>query len=469
MDKKLMVLAAGFVLLISGCSLAPEYQRPQALIPESWPQGNAYASAQENSALPQAQDLQWEEFFTDAQLRTVIDMALDNNLDLQAAALYIERDLALYGVQRAELFPALNAAGSGGTQRRSADLIGPGEPRTVEQYSVDFGIASWEIDFFGRIRSLKDQALENYLATEQAQKSVRVTLIANVAKTYFTLAADKADLELARQTLVSQQDTRDLIQKSYRIGLATEIDLQRVLTQVEGARRNVARGKQLVAQDRNALHLLVGTEVPSGLLPDDLKSISAPLAVQAGLASDTLLNRPDILAEENKLKAANATIGAARAAFFPRISLTTAIGTASTDLSGLFASDTDTWSFAPQISMPIFDARIWRALEVSKADQEIMLNQYNRAIQTAFREVADALAVQGTIDDQVAAQEALVDAAEATYGLSNMRYQKGIGTYLSVLDAHRSLYAQQQVLTTYHLSRLASRVDLFSALGGGAS
>jgi multidrug efflux system outer membrane protein len=415
-----------------------------------------------------AQELKWREFFADKRLQEIIETALSNNRDLRLAALNVERARALYGIQRAELFPTINAVGAGSKQRRSADLISPVDPRTIERYSVDLGIAAWEIDFFGRIRSLKDQALEAYLATEQARRSAQIALMAEVARAYLALAADRENLKLARATLETQQASYDLIEKSYQIGVATELDLRRAQTQVDAARRDVPRYTQLAAQDQNALNLLAGAPVPEEILPMDLSSVTPPQAISPGLSSEVLLNRPDIVAAEHRLKGAYAFVGAARAALFPRISLTTSVGTASDDLSGLFSSGTGTWNFAPQIVMPIFDARTWAALRVSKADQKIILTQYEKAIQTAFREVADALAVQGTINQQVSAQQSLVDAVAETYRLSNRRYTMGIDSYLGVLDAHRSLYVQQQVLVSLRLAGLANQVRLYAVLGGGA-
>jgi multidrug efflux system outer membrane protein len=461
----LLVLWA--VVFLGGCSLAPDYQQPPAPVPAQWPRGEAY-NAETASEIPTAQELTWQEFFADKRLQEIIETALSNNRDLRLAALNVERARALYGIQRAELFPAVNATGAGSKQRLSADLVGPGDSRTSEQYSVDLGIAAWEIDFFGRIRSLKHQALEAYLATEQARRSAQIALIAEVARVYLTLAADRENLGLARDTLETQQASYDLVQKSYQVGVATELDLRRAQTQVETARRDVPRYAQLAAQDKNALDLLAGAPVPEDMLPMNLGSIARPRDIAPGLPSEVLLNRPDIVAAEHRLKGAYAFVGAARAALFPRIALTTSAGTASDDLSGLFDAGTGTWNFAPQIVMPIFDARTWAALRVSKADQEIILTQYEKAIQTAFREVADTLAVQGTIDEQVSAQQSLVDAVAETYRLSNRRYAMGIDGYLSVLDAHRSLYVQQQVLVLLRLAKLANLVRLYAVLGGGA-
>jgi multidrug efflux system outer membrane protein len=419
-------------------------------------------------AAPTAPELSLQEFFADEQLQKIIETALNNNRDLRLAALNVERARALYGIQRAELFPAVNAVGSGSKQRVPADLSTTGESMTVEQYGVNLGISSWEIDFFGRIRSLKDRALQEYLATEQARRSAQIALVAEVARVYLTLAADRGNLKLTRSTLEAQQADYNLIKRRYEVGLATKLDLHQAQTRVDAARRDIPRFTQLAAQDQNALNLLAGSPVPEDLLPVDLSSVTPPIEISPGLSSEALLNRPDIVAAEHRLKGAYAFIGAARAAFFPRISLTTAVGTASDELSGLFKSGSGAWNFAPQIVLPIFDARTWAALRVTKADREIILTQYEKAIQTAFREVADSLAVQGTINQQVSAQQSLVNAVAETYRLSNIRYTNGIDSYLGVLDAQRSLYAQQQVLIALRLVRLANQVRLYAVLGGGS-
>ncbi len=469
MNKQwLVLLMIGSVLVLHGCSLAPRYDRPAAPAPAEWPQGDAYRAVPAGEENPLAVKLKPEEFFADARLHRLIQLARENNRDLRLTALNVERARALYGIQRAELFPALNATGAGGKQQRSSDLLSPGEPRRVESYAVDLGVASWEIDFFGRIRSLKDQALESYLASAEAERSARIALTAEVARVYLTLAADSENLKLAQATYDLQREYYALIKKSYDIGIVTELDLRQAQIPVETARGEVARYTRLRAQDKNALDLLVGGIAPEELLPADLNSVAPPRTISAGLTSEILLQRPDILAAEHQLKGAFAAIGAARAAFFPRISLTTAIGTASDDLSGLFGSGTDTWNFSPQIVMPIFDARIRAALRVSKAERQIILTQYEKAIQTAFKEVADALAVQGTIDQQLAAQTALVEAVSETYRLSKKRYERGIDSYLGVLDAQRSQFSAEQGLVTLRLSRLVNRVTLYTVLGGGA-
>ena len=467
MNKNALLLLVGIVIFLGGCSFAPKYTQPKAPIPVEWPQGVAYKSAQAAPGAVTVQVLKWRDFLTDARLQKLIETALNNNRDLRLAALNVERARALYGVQRAELFPSVNATGAGGKQRLSSDLVSPGDSRTIEQYSVNLGITSWEIDFFGRIRSLKDRALQEYLATEQARRSAQIALVAEVARAYLALAADRGNLKLARSTLETQQGVYDLIRRQYEVGLANELDLRRAQTQVDAARGDVARFMQLVAQDQNALNLLAGSPVPEDLLPVDLSSVTPPREISPGLSSEVLLNRPDIMAAEHQLKAAYAFIGAARASLFPRIALTTAVGTASDELSGLFNSGSGTWSFAPQITMPIFDARTWAALRVSKTVREIALTQYEKVIQTAFREVADSLAVQGTVDQRVAAQQSLVNALAETYRLSVNRYTNGIDSYMGVLVAQRSLYAAQQGLIALRLAKLANEVRVYAVLGGG--
>jgi outer membrane protein, multidrug efflux system len=469
MKRRLWLLLAGLSTLIAGgCTLAPEYSQPQAPVPAEWPQGDAYlppAADEEATVVP---ELSWQEFFADPRLQTVIDMALENNRDLRLAALHVEQARALYGVQRAELFPSGNVAAGGGKQRRSADLIGSGEQRTREQYSIDLGIAAWEIDFFGHLRSLKDQALEEYLATEEARRSVRIALIAEVAGVYLALAADRENMQLTASTLEAQQASYELVHKLFSAGVATELDLRQAQIPVETARRNLALYTQQVAQDENALRLLAGCPVPPELLPADLAAIVPIRDISPGMSSDVLLQRPDIVAAEHQLKGAHAFIGAARAAFFPRIALTAAVGTASDDLSSLFGSGTGTWNFTPQIVMPVFDARTWAAYRVSETEREIALARYERSIQTAFREVADALAHRGTIDEQLAAQQALTEAAAKSYRLSRIRYEKGVDSYLAVLDSQRSLYTAQQGLIITRLARMANLVNLYRVLGGGA-
>lgn len=457
------------LLVLYGCaSMAPKYSRPEAPVPSQWPSGPAY---QETAAKPDDQSsaaIRWQEFFIDEQLQKLIALALDNNRDLRIAALNIERAQALYQIQRADLFPTVNAAGSGLEQRVPASLSGTRQAMTMHQYSVGLGFSAYELDLFGRIRSLKESALEEFFATEEARRSVQISLVAEVASNYLTLAADKERLKIAKDTFDSQKASYNLIKRRFEAGVSSELDLRQAQTSVDSARVDIARFTSQVAQDENALALVVGSPVSAELLPSGLSAITALKDFSAGLPSDVLQRRPDIMQAEHLLKAANADIGAARAAFFPRISLTTSIGVSSDQLSGLFKGGAGAWSFAPQITLPIFDAGRNRAnLKVSEVDLKIFLAQYEKAIQSAFREVADALAQRGTLGDQMEAQQSLTDATAVSYNLAQARYSKGIASYLNVLDAQRSLYSAQQGLIAIRLSRLINSVTLYKVLGGG--
>jgi len=464
--KRILVLILGGWLSFSGCTLAPEYTRPPAPVPATWPSGAAYKATPSVKGTPAATDLQWQQFFVDAKLQTIIDRALKNNRDLRLAALNVERARALYRVQRAELFPTVETGFKATKQR--VKISGTTGLVTLEEYGLNLGVASWEIDLFGRIRSLSEKALQEYFATEQGHRSAQILLLSEVANAYLTLAADRENLQLAQSTLESQLAAYKIIKRRFEVGLAPELDLRQVQTRVDAARVDVARYTELTAQDENALNLLAGMPVPAGLLPEGLSAVKPLPDVSPGMSSEVLLRRPDILQAEHQLKAANANIGAARAAFFPRIALTSAIGSASGDLSGLFKSGSFVWSYAPQVVLPIFDARTWSGLRVTKVDREIAVAQYEKAIQVAFREVADALARRGTLGDQIAAQQSLLEATAKTYKLSNSRYEKGIDIYLNVLDAQRSLYSAQQGLIAIRLAKLANQVRLYAVLGGGA-
>ncbi len=465
--KPLLIVVA--LLGLAGCTtLAPDYTRPAAPVSAAWPSGPAYKESAAPATGVAAADLAWRDFFVDAGLRKVIELALVNNRDLRLAALTIEKTRALYQIQRAGLFPTVNASGIGGEQRLPAGVSTTGESMVARQYEVNLGFSSYELDFFGRIRSLKDQALEQYLASEQARRSTQITLVGEVANTYLTLAADRQYLKLAQDTLRSQEASYTLIQRRLAVGVSSELDLRQAQTRVEAARVDIARYIGRVAQDENALALLVGSPVPEEFLPTELGTVSALKELSAGLPSEVLQRRPDILQAENQLKAANANIGAARAAFFPRITLTSAFGTTSSDLSGLFGSGSASWIFAPRITLPIFDGGRNRAnLEVAEADRRIALVQYEKAIQSAFREVADALAQRGTVGDQLAAQQSLVDATSRNYSLAEARYQRGIDSFLPVLDAQRALYGAQQGLIAVRLAQQTNGVTLYKVLGGG--
>lgn len=453
-------------LALNGCAnMAPKYTRPEAPVPSDWPGGPAYKEAAVKPGERGASDITWQEFFIDKQLQKLISLALENSRDLRIAVLNIERSRALYQIQRADLFPAVNAASSALEGRTPSSS---GHPAPTHQYSVNLGFSAYEIDFFGRVRSLKDQALEDFLATEEARHSVQISLVAEVANSFLALAADMERLKIARDTFESQQTSYGLIKRRFDSGVSSELDLRQAQTSVDSARADVARFTGQVALDENALALVAGAPLPADLLPSGLSDITALKELSAGLPSEVLQRRPDIMQSEHLLKAANANIGAARAAFFPRITLTTGIGLSSDQLSGLFKGGSGTWSFAPQITLPIFDAgRNLANLEVSEVDRRIFLARYEKAIQGAFREVADALAQRGTLGYQLEAQRSLAEATAETLRLSQARYSKGIASYLDVLDAQRSLYSAQQGLITVRLSRLINMVTLYKVLGGG--
>ena len=464
-DTLLITLA---IVCFAGCTMAPRYTRPAPPVPADWPGGPAYKGVAGGSTDQAATDMGWREFYADERLQEVIGLALSNNRDLRIATSNIQKAQALYRIQRAQLFPEVDASGGASRQRVPANISQSGESVILSQYDVSLGVSSWELDFFGRIRSLKDRALEQYLATEQARRSAQISLVAEVANVYLTYAADRESLKLARSTLEARRTTYTLIQRRFDVGIASGLDLSQAQTVLEAARVDVLTYTRQLALDENALNLLVGAPVPAGLLPGDFNTVTTPKDVSPGISSDVLLGRPDILQSENLLKAANANIGAARAAFFPRIALTAAAGTSSAELSGLFRAGSSVWIFAQQIDLPIFDAGSrWASLKVAQADRDIYLAQYEKTIQVAFREVADALARRGTVGDQIAAQEALVGAWADAYRLSDARYTRGIDSYLGVLDAQRSLYAAQQGLIILRLARLTNLVTLYKVLGGG--
>ncbi len=462
---ELMGAALIGIALLAGCSMAPKYTRPAAPVEAEFPQGEAYRK--DIFGAPRVEELTWRQFFDDEKLIKVIALALENNRDLREAVLTVEQTRALYGIQRSEMLPSVSANADVSRQRVPADISPSGRRQINESYSINLGLLSWELDFFGRLASLKDEALEEYLASEEGRRSTQISLISSVANTWLTLAADRENLKLARSTLMTQKATYDMIRQRYEVGLASELDLRQVQTQVDTARANEVLYLRLAAQDKNALDLLTGVTVREEMLPPDLSAVKPLQEIAAGLSSEVLLNRPDILRAEHQLKAANAYIGTARAAFFPRISLTATIGRASAELSDLFKDGRGTWNFAPQASLPVLDPRTWYTLKASKAQQKIAANQYEKTIQAAFREVADTLAARGTLDTQLKAQTSLVAASERTYKLSDLRYRLGADSYLGVLDAQRSLYAAQQNLVAMRLAKLTSQVQLYSALGGG--
>lgn len=466
MTRPLALIAA---LVLAGCtSLAPKYEQPAAPVAPQWPTGPAYAPV--SQAEGAAADVAWQEFFTDARLRDVIALALNHNRDLRIAALNIEQARALYRIRRSEHFPSIDAGASVTAQRTPASLSPTGRAETTRAYEVGVGFAGYELDFFGRVKSLNEQALQRFFATAEARRSAQISLVAEVAGAWLTLAADRERLELARSTFENQQRAYDLIRRRVEAGAASQLDLRRAQTTVDAARADVARFTALVAQDENALALLVGAPLPPGLTPPGLTQVTTMAELPVGVPSQVLTRRPDIRQAEHLLQAANASIGAARAAFFPRVTLTAAGGTASDSLSGLFEGGSGAWSFVPQITLPIFDGGRNRAtLEATEIGRDIAVAEYERAIQRAFREVADALAQRGTIGEQVDALQALVDATADTYRLSDLRFRQGVESYLAVLDAQRSMYAAQQDLITVRLARLANQVTVYKTLGGGWS
>jgi multidrug efflux system outer membrane protein len=471
MERKWLALSLALAAVaggLGGCSLAPGYARPEAPVPAAWPNGPAYQE-QEGQAAAQVAELPWQEFFVDAQLQKLIAMALTNNRDLRIAALNIERSRAQYRIARAELLPQLDATGAGSLQRVPETISSTGEPVESHQYSVDLGVSAYELDLFGRVQSLKDQALAAYLATEEARRTVQISLVAEVATNYLTLAADRERLHLAQETLAAQEASYLLMQRRFEVGALSELDLRQAQTRLDAARVDIARYTTLVAQDENGLNLVVGATVPAELLPQAFSAtLTAVQEIAPDLPSEVLLRRPDVLAAEQHLKGYNANIGAARAAFFPRITLTGTVGVGSAELSGLFTHGAGAWAFVPQIVLPIFHGgSLWASLKVAEVDRDIAVARYEKTIQTAFREVADALAQRGTIDAQLAAQQSLTDATATTFRLSQARYEKGVDSYLAVLDAQRSLYGAQQGLIATRLTRLLNLVTLYKVLGGG--
>ncbi|WP_167705653.1 efflux transporter outer membrane subunit [Xanthomonas arboricola] len=464
--------------VLSGCTLMPRYARPDAPVPERFAGTElSTASTTADAASPgQAIDIAnigWRQVFTDPALQQVIALALENNRDLRVAALNIEVARAQYRVERAALLPAVQGTGTANNARTPSELAIPGQPQVFRTYSANIGVSAYELDLFGRVRSLKEQALQQFLSTAEARRSTHISLVAEVATAYLTLAADQQLLQLAQSTLSSQGDSYRLQQRSFELGVASQLSLRQAQTTVETARVDVERYTAQVAQDRNALVLLVGTQVPAELLPQALPdgaSVDGNVlaSVPAGLPSQLLQRRPDILEAERNLRAANANIGAARAAFFPSISLTASTGSSSSSLSNLFDSGTRAWSFVPTLTLPIFNAGRNRAnLDMAKANRDIEVAQYEKAIQSAFREVSDALAQRETLGRQLQAQQALVDATADSYRLSQARFERGVDSYLQALDAQRALYSAQQNLITTQLSRFTNLATFYKAMGGG--
>lgn len=461
-NARMAPVAFAVATLLSGCGiLEPRLPEAAPAIPTEWPIA-ATTAAEAPGGVASTADIGWRDFFADPKLEEVIAQALANNRDLRVAVLNVEKARAQYRVQRADRVPSVDARGalarSGGDDRPVTEL-----------YTADLGITEFELDLFGRVRNLSDAALQRYFAVAENRRSAQLALIAEVAAAYLTLAADQEQLRVAQATLQTREESHALTGKRYEFGAVSALDLNQSRTQVESARAETARFAGQVARDRNALDLLVGATVAPQLLPATFdEPVTGLASLPAGLPSEVLLRRPDVLAAEHQLRAANANIGAARAAFFPSITLTGAVGYASDELSSLFDAGSGTWAFVPKVNVPIFEGGRLRAnLGVATADRDIALAQYERAIQAGFREVADALALTSTLGEQRAALEATVAAAAEADRLSRARFEAGRDSYLVLLESQRTLYLAQQALIATRLAEQVNRATLYKALGGG--
>ena len=456
-SKALVPLALAAALAAAGCAtLEPPLPQADPAIPAAWE-----AAPAKPGSVPVA-ETGWREFFVDPQLEALVARALEHNRDLRVAVLAVERARAIYRIQRAARVPSV---GGGLDLTRS----GGGEAPSVERYTASVGVG-FELDLFGRVRSLSEAALRQYFATEAARRAAQLSLVAEVANAYLALAADRELLRVSRAALRTQEESFGLTQKRYELGAVSRLDLAQARTQVEQSRADAARYAGQAERDINALRLLVGADLDPVLLPEGFgeRHVAGLEALPAGLPSEVLLRRPDVVQAEELLRAANADIGAARAAFFPSISLTGCVGTASDSLSGLFGGGSFAWSFLPRIDIPIFrGGALTAGLEAAKAERDMALAQYERTIQAGFREVADALALSRALAEQREAQEALVAAAAQAEELSRARYDAGRDSYLVLLDAQRTLYAAEQALVATRLAEQANRVTLYKVLGGG--
>jgi multidrug efflux system outer membrane protein len=457
--------------LVAGCSLQPTYERPDAPVAAGFPAGDAYkypATGGGGTTLP-ATEIGWRDFIGDPRLQRLVEIALNNNRDLRVAALTVEQVQALYRIQRAQIYPQVAAFADGSRTRTPGDLTtSGGSPVTLQSYEVGLSV-SWTLDFFGKLRSLRDQALQQYFASAYGRQAFEILLVSQVADQYLTMISNDELLAVTQGTLKTAQDSYSLVKLQFDAGTTTELVLRQAEGVVEQAQANYTAFVRLRAQAENALVLLLGQPLPADLPPgvtlDDQKLLTD---IPAGLPSDLLTRRPDIQQAEATLRGANANIGAARAAFFPSISLTGTLGLASTTLGGLFAGGASAWTFGPQLTLPIFTAGANQAnLDVSKLQKDIDIATYQKTIQTAFSEVANGLAARGTFDDQVTSLERFTETSRRQLELSVMRYKAGVDPYLNVLIAQTNYYAAQQILITARLTRLTSLVDLYRALGGG--
>ena len=459
--------------LMGGCALSPAYQRPVAPVESAYPTGAAYSPATTVAVDGAVADIGWRDFFDDPILQALIESALDNNRDIRVAALNVETARATYRVRRADLLPQIDGVTTAASQRTPGALGPSGRSEITRAYQASGAVSAWELDLWGRIRSLNDQALATYLAQEETRLSAQLSLIAEVANAYLTLRADQAMLRLADETVETQRRSYALTRELAEAGEAGQIDMRRAEAALRGVEADRAAYVRQTARDRNALVLLLGSPLTPELsasldaadsLPDDLAMADLP----PGLPSELLIRRPDIRAAEQALVSTNANIGAARAAFFPTVSLTGSIGSASRDLDTLFSAGTQAWSFLPQITAPIFHGGALRAnLDRAHLLKQVEVARYERAVQVAFREVADGLAGQGTFSDQILSEMLRVDASQTAYDLAEQRYREGEDSYLVVLDAQRTLYGSQQGLIRARLMRLSNLVVLYKALGGG--
>jgi multidrug efflux system outer membrane protein len=461
MKRSILTASLAASTLLAGCDLAPHYVRPAGAVPPALPHGGIYPAAATDA--PDVTAIGWRAFFTDERLRQVIAEGLQNNRDLRVAAANVLAARAQYRIQRSEQLPTINATARADLEHANG--------HDTETYSVDAGFTAFEIDLFGRLKNLSRAALEQFFATDEAQRATRVTLIAETANAWLTLGADQDQLRIARENLRSLEQSRSLTQAQFRIGTASELEARQADTDYQAARNDIAVLQTQVARDRNALELLVGAPVPDALLPPGLPPTGATIAeLPAGISSSVLLRRPDVLRAEHVLIAEHANIGAARAALFPTISLTAILGTISGGLSGLFAGGSFTRTVEPSISYNIFDAGRARSnVRLAEANRLAALATYEKTLQTAFREVADALAERGTINEQLAAQTQRVDSANVAARLSNARFRVGVSSFLDYLVTQRTAYAAQQQLVTTRLNRDLNLIELYRSLGGGLS
>lgn len=459
--RALVLLAA-----LSGCTLAPKHVRPESPVDDRYPE--LPAGTTEEADGPAVSETDWASYYPDPRLQELIRRALAHNRDVRRVALDVEAARSLLRIQRSELFPGVQATAGATYTQTSAASSPVGQGYRIEQYQVGLAIPSFELDLFGRIRSLTRGQLARYLASEEAWRAARVALVGQIATTHLAERAAAEQLDLARQALETREQALELARQRFEAGISSEIDLRQAQTLVESARVSVATLTRQRAQAENALRRLVGASLEGLPAPRPLGEQGIVTDVPAGLPSDLLAQRPDLRAAEQRLRAAHADVGAARAAFFPRISLTGSLGTASGDLTGLFAPGTAVWSFVPQVVQPIFQWGRNRAnLRLSEVRKEQAVVDYEIAVQTAFREVADALVARATLREQLAAQERLVEAQRARFGLAQQRYDNGVASYLEVLDAQRELFTAEQGLVQVRQAWLTNAVDLYRALGGG--